>query len=117
MYTLLVLLHVGISVLLVVAVLIQSGRGAATANIFGGARAAENVFGASTPAILNKITAVLAAAFISTSVALTLISGDMRRSVIQRSLPRSSAPAREEPAQPPVPAVSPEPADPLPETP
>ncbi len=86
MFTFLIVLHIGVSIFLVGAVLIQSGRGAATANIFGGGRAAENVFGASTPAILNKVTAVLATTFIITSIVLTLFSSELQRSVIRRTL-------------------------------
>ena len=97
MFTLLVVLHVFVSILLIGAVLIQSGRGAATANIFGGARAAENVFGASTPSILNRITAVLAAMFIITSISLTIFSGKNQRSVIKRSLKSLPAPTQEFP--------------------
>ena len=110
MFNLLVTIHVFVSVLLIGAVLIQSGRGAATANIFGGARAAENVFGASTPSILNRITAVLAAAFIITSISLTVFSGKSQRSVIKRSLRTPPAPAQQIPApdqQIPAPAPTP----------
>lgn len=107
MFTLLVVLHIFISVVLVAAVLLQSGRGAATANIFGGSRAAENVFGASTPAIMNKVTGALATAFIITSVALTLLSGEMRRSVVQRAARRQPPVAGETlPALPAEEAVS-----------
>ena len=100
MFNLLVILHIFVSILLIGAVLIQSGRGAATANIFGGARAAENVFGASTPAILNRITTVLATMFIITSLSLTIFAGKNQRSVIKRSL--KTLPASTQPL--PVPA-------------
>ena len=97
MFNLLVVLHIFVSILLIGAVLIQSGRGAATANIFGGARAAENVFGASTPSILNRITAVLAAMFIITSISLTIFAGKNQRSVIKRSLKTLPAPTQQVP--------------------
>ncbi len=98
MYTFFIVLHIGVSILLVGAVLVQSGRGAATANIFGGARAAENVFGAATPAILNKVTAVLATTFIITSIVLTFFSSQLQRPAIMRELEREgvSAPAVDE---------------------
>ena len=116
MFNLLVVLHVFVSILLIGAVLIQSGRGAATANIFGGARAAENVFGASTPSILNRITAVLAAMFIITSISLTIFAGKNQRSVIKRSLKTLPAPTQEfpGPVNPTVPAPSPAPVNPAP---
>jgi len=111
MFTLLIFAHIFISVLLVAAVLIQSGRGAATANIFGGARAAENVFGASTPSILNRITALLAAGFIITSLLLTVFSGRVQRSVIKRSLSQPPTPAQEIPV-PGAPSPAPAPGVP-----
>ncbi len=97
MFTLLIIAHIVVSILLIAAVLIQSGRGAATANIFGGTRAAENVFGASTPSIINRITAILAAGFIITSILLTASSGKMQRSVIKRSINQPVAPAQPSP--------------------
>jgi preprotein translocase subunit SecG len=115
MFNLLVILHVFVSVFLVGAVLIQSGRGAATANIFGGARAAENVFGASTPSILNRITTILAAMFIITSISLTIFAGNNQRSVIKRSI-KTPASAQEFPApvNPTATVPNPVPANPVP---
>ena len=116
MFTLLVILHVFVSILLIGAVLIQSGRGAATANIFGGARAAENVFGASTPSILNRITAVLAAMFIITSISLTIFAGKNQRSVIKRSLKTLPAPTQKlpVPVNPTTTVPNPAPVNPVP---
>ena len=116
MFNLLIVLHIFVSILLIGAVLIQSGRGAATANIFGGARAAENVFGASTPAILNRITAVLAAMFIITSISLTIFSGKNQRSVIKRSLKTLPAPTQEFPVpiNPTTTIPNPAPVNPVP---
>jgi preprotein translocase subunit SecG len=119
MLNLLVILHVFVSVFLIGAVLIQSGRGAATANIFGGARAAENVFGAATPSILNRITTVLAAMFIITSISLTIFSGKNQRSVIKRSLKTLPAPTQEfpVPVNPTTTIPNPAPVNPAPPTP
>ena len=119
MFNLLIVLHIFVSILLIGAVLIQSGRGAATANIFGGARAAENVFGASTPAILNRITTVLAAMFIITSISLTIFAGKNQRSVIKRSLKTLPAPTQEfpVPVNPTTTVPNPAPANPVPSTP
>ncbi len=89
MFGLLILLHVVFALLLIGAVLMQSGKGASNANIFGG-RSAETAFGASTPAILNKITTILAAGFIFTSLTLALLSGQVRKgSAIKKALEKS----------------------------
>ncbi|MFN4227658.1 MAG: preprotein translocase subunit SecG [Candidatus Ratteibacteria bacterium] len=76
MYITLLLIHILVSLLLIFSVLIQSGKGSSMANIFGGG-GMENVFGAETPAILNKITAFLAIMFIITSVLLAIIPGKL----------------------------------------
>lgn len=123
MYNLLIVVHILISIILVGAVLIQSGRGASTANIFGGARAAENVFGASTPAILNKVTAALATAFIVSSIALTIMAGERRRPIIdrmirdQRSQPAGVIDRREAERPAPEPVAEPPEASPAPPAP
>jgi preprotein translocase subunit SecG len=116
MFNLLIVLHIFVSILLIGAVLIQSGRGAATANIFGGARAAENVFGASTPSILNRITTVLAAMFIITSISLTIFAGKNQRSVIKKSLRTLPAPTQELPipVNPTTAIPNPAPVNPVP---
>ncbi|MGC8805632.1 MAG: preprotein translocase subunit SecG, partial [Candidatus Ratteibacteria bacterium] len=49
MMTLLIVVHVIVSILLIVAVLLQSGKGSSMANVFGGG-GMETVFGAETPA-------------------------------------------------------------------
>jgi preprotein translocase subunit SecG len=86
MYITLLILHILICLLLIFAVLIQSGKGSSMANIFGGG-GMENVFGAETPAILNKITAFLAIMFIITSVLLAIIPGKLTtRSILKEEL-------------------------------
>ncbi|RLD13067.1 MAG: preprotein translocase subunit SecG, partial [Caldiserica bacterium] len=52
MYTFLLVFHIGVCLLLIFFVLIQSGKGSSLANIFGGG-GMETVFGAETPTILN----------------------------------------------------------------
>lgn len=89
MYMMLLILHILVSLLLILAVLIQSGKGSSMANIFGGG-GIENVFGAETPAILNKITSFLAIMFIITSVLLAIIPGKLTtKSILKEDLNKS----------------------------
>jgi len=98
MYLALLILHLIVSVLLIAAVLIQSGKGSSLANIFGGG-GMETVFGAETPTILNKITAVLAIIFMVTCVLLGTLPGKLtRRSLLQQEATKA-APVKP-PAQP-----------------
>ncbi|MCM8803712.1 MAG: preprotein translocase subunit SecG [Candidatus Omnitrophica bacterium] len=86
MYILLLIFHILVSIFLVMAVLIQSGKGSSMANIFGGG-GMETVFGAETPAIMNRITAFLAIMFIITSLLLAIIPGKLTtRSILKEEL-------------------------------
>ncbi len=86
MYIFLLIFHIFISILLIFAVLIQSGKGSSMANIFGGG-GMETVFGAETPAILNKITAFLAIMFVITSVILAITPNKLTtRSILKEEL-------------------------------
>jgi len=102
MYTAILALHLIVSVLLIAAVLIQSGKGSSMANVFGGG-GMETVFGAETPAILNKITTVLAILFITTCLLLTTLPGSLRtrsllREQVGQPVPSLPAPAPQAPA-------------------
>ncbi len=72
MMTFLVIVHLVVSILLIVAVLLQSGKGSSMANVFGGG-GMETVFGAETPAIMNRITTVLAILFMINCILLTTV--------------------------------------------
>ncbi len=86
MYILLLMSHLIASVLLIGAVLIQSGKGSSLANIFGGG-GMETVFGAETPTVINKITATLAIIFMITSLLLATVPGKLtRKSLLQEEL-------------------------------
>ena len=96
MYTFLIILHVSFALFLIAAVLLQSGKGAATANIFGGG-GAENVFGAQTSAVLNRATTILAAGFIVTSLLLAMLSSRFSStSIIKEELKKEKAPISQE---------------------
>ncbi len=71
--TLLVILHVLISVFLIFVVLIQGGKGAEMGAAFGGA--SQTVFGSRGAAtFLNKLTTYVAVAFMATSLILAISS-------------------------------------------
>lgn len=104
MYLLLLIVHIMVSILLIGAVLIQSGKGSSLANIFGGG-GMETVFGAETPTILNKITATLAIVFMVTCLLLATLPGRLtQRSILQEEVRKEAKPPVSAPSQPaPVP--------------
>ena len=86
MYIALLVLHIIVSLLLIGAVLIQSGKGSSLANIFGGG-GMETVFGAETPTILNRITGILAIIFIVSSLVLAITPGKLtRKSILKQQI-------------------------------
>jgi preprotein translocase subunit SecG len=101
MTTVLVILHVIVSLALIGAVLIQRGEGADMGASFGGG-GAQTLFGSrGSGSFLGKLTGGLAATFMLTSLTLAFFSQQHSGSVIDRAIV-NSAPA--------TPAGSPEPA-------
>lgn len=103
MYTLILLLHLVVCVLLILIVLLQSGKGSA-AGIFG-ASGADNLFASPTAFnAVNKFTAILALVLMLTSIALTMISNKKSTSSVLDNIkvPVAAAPvqAAETPAAP-----------------
>ena len=92
MFIALIVLHVLTSIVLVLVVLLQSGRGAELGAAFGGI--GQSTFGRGQSTFISKLTTVLAVVFMATSLTLSLIAGERpSQSVLQPSAM---------PAQPPV---------------
>ncbi len=84
MNTLITVIHCITCVLIVLFVLVQSGKGAEISASFGGS--SQTVFGSSGGAnVFAKITGVLAAIFFTTSIVLTLMGGQSRKSLFEAS--------------------------------
>ena len=86
MYMFLLVFHTVVSLLLIAAVLLQSGKGSSLSNIFGGG-GMETVFGAETSAILNKMTSILALLFMVNSILLATLPGKLTtRSILKEEV-------------------------------
>lgn len=106
MNTLVTIIHVFSCVLLVLTVLLQSGKGAEVSASLSGS--SQTVFGSSGGAnFFSRLTAVLAAIFMITSLGLTVINSNAKKSVFETgslpTLPASTAPVSA-PAAPAAPA-------------
>ena len=102
-------IHISACVLLIILVLLQSGKGSAT-GVFGGGGGADNLFpAASGTSFIKKLTLGLAIAIAVTSLMLSVFSGRASmKSVVDRvQLPQQPAPAAAPaaPAQPAAPAA------------
>ena len=94
MYTLTLILHFIVCILLILLVLLQSGKGSA-AGIFGAA-GADNLFASPTAFnAINKFTAILALILMCTSVVLTIASNKKSSVSVLDSVkvPAATAPA------------------------
>ena len=84
MTTLVVTLHVSVCILLILIVLLQSGKGAEMGVSLGGG-AGQTLFGAGGPAtILTKITTGVAIIFMITSLTLACLSDDQLKTSVMK---------------------------------
>jgi len=92
MQTLVTVVHITTCVLLVLVVMIQSGKGAEISASFGGS--SQTVFGSSGGAnFFTRFTSSLAAIFFVTSIALTIMGGQSRKSLFEGAPAPAAAPA------------------------
>ncbi|MBU4232814.1 MAG: preprotein translocase subunit SecG [Desulfobacterales bacterium] len=114
MHTIVVIIHVIVSLALVSIVLLQHGKGAGIGAAFGGS--SQTVFGSTGAApFLAKLTAVVAILFMCTSLGLTFMGRQQAPSVMQgpgkpaatQPAPATPAPAAPVQPAPPGPAAPP----------
>ena len=105
MTTLVTVIHLITAVLLTLVVLIQSGKGAEISASLGGS--SQTVFGSSGGAnFFTRFTSVMAAIFFTTSVLLTVLGNQQRKSVFEgTAVPATSSAAPAAPAQNAAPAA------------
>jgi preprotein translocase subunit SecG len=116
MTTIVVIIHVTVSLALIFIVLLQHGKGAGIGAAFGGS--SQTVFGSTGAApFLAKLTAAVAILFMCTSLGLTFLGRQQAPSVMQGAgKPAATQPATPAPATP-VPKTPSAPAPAAPATP
>lgn len=101
MSTLLITVHIIVCFILIVAVLLQSGKSADLAGAFGGV-GSQTVFGTRGAAtILSKTTTICAILFMATSLGMWLISAKGIKSVVKKEAEVKEAAAAAEPKKEP----------------
>ena len=111
MYTLILIVHVFVSLVLIAVILLQAGRGGGLADMLGGGT--QSILGTRASTFLTKATTICAVVFLCTSLTLALMSARRGRSLMEGTASRrapataptnkSTLPAAQEPA----PAASP----------
>ena len=92
MYTVLLALYVFVCILLIIAVLLQSGKGGDISSALGGGIGGD-MFGPGAPAnIMNKITTVIATCFLLMSLVLALMASNRGPDSILRNYPAQQPP-------------------------
>ena len=81
MFTFLMVVHVFVSIVLILVILMQAGRGSGLSEMFGGS-SAPTIFGTSAAKFLTKATAVCAVLFIITSLSLAVLSSRRSKSLM-----------------------------------
>ncbi len=90
MYTFVLIVHVIVSIILIIVVLMQTGKGAEMGAVFGGA-SSQTVFGPTGPAgLLGKLTAGCAIIFMITSMFLAYMSGAAPKKTLMKDVPQQS---------------------------
>ena len=98
MHTLIVVLHVIVSIALILIILLQTGKGSDIGAVFGGG-SSQTLFGSTGPtSFLSKLTAGAAVIFMLTSLFLAYFSGGRASSSIMKS--GAGAPVQTMPAPP-----------------
>ena len=93
MYTLVLILHVIVSLALILIVLLQTGKGAEMGAGFGGG-SNQTIFGSRGAAtFLSKVTTVAAVLFMVTSLSLAMMTKNRTGSVIRDTGARPAAPS------------------------
>lgn len=99
MYPLVLGLHVFICVLLIISILLQSGKGSSLGSAFGAGGSSEMLGGATPANIMNKITTILVIVFMFTSISLTIMSSGKSGKSITDNLPQTTT-SQEQPKLP-----------------
>jgi preprotein translocase subunit SecG len=107
MYGIILAVHIIVSVLLIISVLLQSGKGADIGAVFGGA-GSQALFGSAGPAdFLNKSTRVLVIVFMLTSLTLGYFAFEKPTQSIMDSQKITDTAVPATPAQPATPSTEP----------
>ncbi len=88
MHTLILIVHIVVSLILIAVILLQAGRGGGLADMFGGG--SQSILGTRASTFLTKATTVCAVVFLLTSLTLALMSAKQGRSLMEGTASRGA---------------------------
>ncbi|MGA3206940.1 MAG: preprotein translocase subunit SecG [Syntrophales bacterium] len=98
MQILITILHIAVCVILILVVLLQAGKGANMGAVFGGS--SQTIFGSSGPGtFLGKMTSIVAAVFMITSLALSYSATHKASSVMEKAASQAQQQTMPAPAE------------------
>ncbi len=95
LYSFVIAIHVIASLVLIMVILMQAGRGSGLSEMFG-ANSTQTIFGTSASNFLMKATAVCAVLFIFTCMTLAVLSSNRSRSLMKSPRALSTEPVNNE---------------------
>ncbi|MCK7500686.1 MAG: preprotein translocase subunit SecG [Comamonadaceae bacterium] len=107
MSALIIILHIIVCLILIFAVLLQSGKAADLAGAFGGGGSQTAFGGRGSATLLSKVTTASAIIFMLTSLGLWIVSGRGASSVVGGEKAPALRPRRRPPRRPPSPRTRP----------
>jgi preprotein translocase subunit SecG len=91
LHTILLVIHIIVSLFLIFIILIQSGKGEGLSDVFGGGSSQTTIFGTRTGNFLTKATTASAIIFMITCLSLAFLSKRSGNSVITQELMKKQA--------------------------
>ncbi|MFH1061432.1 MAG: preprotein translocase subunit SecG [Candidatus Omnitrophota bacterium] len=91
LHTILLVIHIIVSLFLIFIILIQSGKGEGLSDVFGGGSSQTTIFGTRTGNFLTKATTASAVIFMITCLSLAFLSKRTGNSVITQELMKKQA--------------------------
>ncbi len=91
--TVILVVHIITSIVLILIILLQIGKGASMSNLFGGGSSDAVFSGAGGDVFMKKITVAFAVVFVLTSLGLTILSSKGASRTVMDKVPQAAPPA------------------------
>ena len=84
MYGFVIFIHVAASIVLILVILLQAGRGGGLSETFAGGSSTQTIFGTKTSVFMTRATAVCACLYLITCLTLAVMTGQRGKSIVAK---------------------------------